>query len=84
MTVGISPPDATTVNLTIGTLLRQYNTMKETVARYQKWLAANDLKIAPYNMLAADEANLKTAIANLNTALAAIDSTFIDRCTGLA
>ncbi len=80
---GTNPQTANDVNVVAGGLGRQFVLLQQQVARNQAWLAAHDLKIAPYNMTSADEADVKSAISGLNTALAAIDRTFIDRLTGL-
>jgi hypothetical protein len=80
---GLAPTTVSEINNDVGLLLRQFVHVREGVARRQSWLAANDLKAVPYSMTAADEQNIKTAIANLNTALQAFDMTFINRCTGL-
>lgn len=83
MSSGLYPKDSAEVNMQAGSLLRQYVNTKDMISRYQAWMAATDLKSAPYTHIAGDETNLKTAIAGLNTALQAIDQTFINRCTGL-
>lgn len=82
MTAGLAPATLTEVNTKIGTTLRQFSDVRSTLLQHQRWLAATDLKVAPYNMAAADETNLKSAVAGLNTELQAFDMTFVDRCTG--
>lgn len=80
---GLNPQNAAEVNQDIGTVLRQFVSIKEAVARRQTFLAATDLKIAPYSMTAGDETNIKSAVSGLNTALQAFDMTFVNRLTGL-
>lgn len=84
---GANPQTASDVNVMVGSLLRQFIAFQQQTARYQAWMAANDLKVITNWPAAAagvsDEANIKSAISGLNTALAAIDLTFINRLTGL-
>lgn len=80
---GGNPSSAAEVNSYVGSLLRQFQNLRDQVARSQLWMAANDLKTAPYSMTSGDEANIKSAISGLNTALGAVDTTFIKRLDGL-
>jgi hypothetical protein len=84
MAAGSYPRTADEVNNLIGGTLKTFISVKEALVRHQDWLAqgSTDLKVAPYSMTASDETNLKTAVAGLNTALAAIDLTFVKRCVG--
>ena len=67
----------------MGTLLRQFIDYAETVGHYQDWLLTIDLKVEPYNMTPELESTIKSAIGDLNTALDAIDTTFINRLVGI-
>ena len=57
---------------------------KGVVNQDHEWLNVTDLKGPPYYFDAAQEATLKSAVADLDTALDAIDMTFISRIIGLA
>lgn len=80
---GVNPLSAADVNNVVGGVCRQFVLFQAELARMQTWMAANNLQSAPYSMTSGDEANIKSAISGLNTALQAIDRTFIDRLTGL-
>lgn len=80
---GLSPNNASEVNISVGQLCRQFTQVKEAVHRQQGWLVATDLKAEPYLMSADDETLLKSAVSTLDTALEAVDMTFINRLTGL-
>jgi len=82
-TIGLDPENADDVNRQIGTHLRQFVNIKETIGHDQDWLAGSSLGDPPYNFSASQETDIKTAIAQLNTALDAVDMTFINRLTGL-
>ena len=81
--VGMNPTTADEVNWQVGTLLRQFIDHAETVGHYQDWLVGVDLKVAPYNMTPELEGAIKSAVGDLNTALEAIDRTFINRLVGI-
>jgi hypothetical protein len=83
VTVGLSPKTADEVNYSTGVMLRQFTDNKEAVHHFREWLAAADLKAAPYHFLEEQEVLIKSAIADLDTAMDAIDMTFITRLTGL-
>jgi len=80
---GLSPINADEVNNTVGTHLRTFTEIKETLHHDQEWLASADLKVPPYNMSADDETLIKSAVASLDTTMSGIDMTFINRLTGL-
>jgi hypothetical protein len=82
-TVGLSPKTADEVNYSVGIMLRQFTDVQESVGHFREWLAAADLKVAPYNFAADQETLIKSAIADLDTALDGVDMTFINRLTGL-
>lgn len=83
MPAGLSPINAAEVNNLVGTHLRVFTDNMESIAHDEAWLAAADLKVDPYNMTAADETLIKSAISTLNTTLQGVDMTFISRLTGL-
>lgn len=80
---GLTPGTSDQVNMEIGTHLRAFVDVKNTIFNDQASLAGLQLQQPPYDMSAADETDIKTAINQLNTALQAVDMTFIDRLTGL-
>jgi hypothetical protein len=81
--IGANPTDALTVNTQVGNLCRQFIILKDTVHRFQSFMAATDLTASPYSFTSGDQANVKSAISGLDTALQAVDATFINRTTGL-
>ena len=81
--VGTQPRDADQVNNFVGTHLRQFMATKLTINQDHDFLAATDLKLAPYFFTADQETLIKSAIADLDTALDAIDTTFISRLIGM-
>ena len=83
MPAGLAPANADVVNNNVGLILRAFVDNKESVGHMRDSLAGIDLKIDPYNMSAADETIIKTAVNELDTALDAIDMTFINQLTGL-
>ena len=83
-TVGTAPETAYAVNQIIGQHLRAFSQNKLTVGQDHNWLNTVDLKAAPYYFDASQETLIKSAIADLDTALDAIDMTFISRIIGLA
>lgn len=83
-TVGTAPQDAFAVNQIIGQHLRAFSQSKLTVSQDHNWLDTVDLKAAPYYFAEEQETLIKSAIADLDTALDAIDMTFISRIIGLA
>lgn len=83
MPAGASPRNADEVNAQVGILLRQFVTTMEGVGHFQSWLLAEDLKVDPYNMTAADETLIKSAVGGLDASLDTVDMTFINRLTGL-
>lgn len=82
-TIGTAPADAYAVNQIIGAHLRAFATSKLTVGQDHEWLGVTDLKAAPYFFSQEQEATIKSAVADLDTALDAIDMTFISRIIGL-
>lgn len=82
--VGTNPRNASEVNISTGTHLRQFLGVRVIINEDQSFFAATDLKVAPYYFTAAQETEIKTAVSELNIALQAIDTTFISRVAGMA
>lgn len=82
-TIGTNPKNADEVNGLLGTHLRTFLASKATVNQDQNFLSVTDLKVAPYYFTADQEATIKSAIIDLDTALDAIDLTFISRIVGM-
>jgi hypothetical protein len=82
-TIGTQPHNASEVNGLIGTHLRGFAASKVTINQDAAWLAVSDLKAAPYYFTDEQEATLKSAIADLDTALDQVDMTFISRIIGI-
>jgi hypothetical protein len=83
MTVGLTPASAGEVNNSVGNILRQFTDIKESVNHLADNLAPLDLQGEPYLMSAEDETLIKSAVNGLDTALDAIDMTFVVRLTGM-
>jgi len=83
MTVGAAPLSAQDVNNLIGAHLRAFLDVKNTINQDREWLAAQDLKIEPYNFSADQETLIKSAVLGLDTSLDGVDMTFITRLVGL-
>jgi hypothetical protein len=81
--VGMNPQTADEVNMSTGTLLRQYVEIMQRVNHNAEWFAGVDLKAEPYNMTAELEGTLKSAVMGLDTALEGVDMTFINRLIGI-
>jgi hypothetical protein len=81
--VGLDPKTGDEVNVQTGTHLREFVNIKETIGHDADWLLGIDLKVEPYNLSADSETTIKSAIQGLDTALDAVDMTFINRMTGL-
>jgi len=82
-TIGLDPRTADEVNQQIGTHLRAFVDIKETIGHDQDWLLGADLTQPPYSFEADQQTTIKTAIAQLDAALDQVDMTFINRLTGL-
>lgn len=82
-TIGTQPKSADEVNMLLGTHLRGFSMSKVTIGQDQEWLAVTDLKAAPYYFSAEQEATLKSALSDLDTALDAVDMTFISQIIGI-
>lgn len=82
-TVGTQPENAYAVNQLVGTHLRSFVSIKNTINQDRDFLQATPLTEAPYYFTANQETLIKSAIADLDTALDAVDMTFISRLIGL-
>ncbi len=82
-TIGTQPQSAYDVNGLIGTHLRSFLEVKARVGQDKEWLAVSDLKAAPYFFTEGQEAVLKSAITDLDTAFDGIDLTFISQIVGM-
>lgn len=82
-TIGTNPKSADEVNGLVGTHLKGFLASRGTIEQDQNFFAATDLKAAPYFFSDTQETDLKTAISELNTALQAVDLTFISRIVGM-
>jgi len=82
-TIGTQPRNADEVNGLLGTHLRGFAANKVTINQDHAWLGVTDLKAAPYYFSDEQEATLKSAIADLDVALDAVDMTFISRIIGI-
>lgn len=82
-TPGLAPGNSYDINFAIGTHLRSFVDIKETITHDYNNLVGIDLKVEPYNMTPEDETLIKSAINGLHTALEAVDMTFINRLVGL-
>lgn len=80
--VGTLPANNNDINLAVGGLCRQFLLFKDSVAACQAMLASLTLQTPPYTFDSTSEANIKSAISGLNTALQAIDVTFVNRVAG--
>jgi hypothetical protein len=80
---GLAPQTAMEINNQTGQLMRDFVEMKEKVGHYRDSMAGLLLTEPPFDMSAEDETLIKTAINQIDTALDAIDMTFINRLVGL-
>jgi hypothetical protein len=82
-TVGAQPRSADEINGVVGTHLRGFVASKNTIHQDQDFFAGADLKVAPYNFTAQQETLIKSAVSGLDTALQAVDMTFINEVIGM-
>lgn len=82
-TPGLAPGSASEIDYAIGTHLRTFIDLKETINHDYNNLVGIDLKAEPFNMTPEHETLIKSAVGDLHTALEAIDTTFINRLVGL-
>jgi len=81
--VGSAPLNAQEVNNLVGAHLRKFVDVKNTINQDRDWLAAIDLKLAPYYFTDEQETLIKSAVLGLDTDLDTIDMTFITRLIGM-
>lgn len=82
-TIGTNPKSADEVNGLVGTHLKGFLASQATIHQDQNFMAATDLTAAPYYFDSTQESDIKSAISALDTALQAIDLTFISRIVGM-
>jgi hypothetical protein len=82
-TVGTQPRNADEVNGLVGLHLRAVCGSKIQIGQDHDWLATVDLKAAPYYFSDTQETLIKSAIADLDTALDAVNMTFISQLVGM-
>jgi hypothetical protein len=61
-----TPPSAADVNNLVGSIARDIDMTLARVQIMQAWLLTVDLTAAPYSMLAADQATIKSAFSDLD------------------
>jgi hypothetical protein len=82
-TIGTQPRNADEVNGLVGTHLRGFVANKNAIDQDHNFFGSTDLTGAPYFFTVDQETLLKSAIADLDTALDGIDMTFISRIIGM-
>lgn len=82
-TIGTNPQSASEVNGLVGTHLKGFLSVRATISQDENFMAATDLTASPYHFTSTQESDIKSAISSLNTALEAIDLTFISRIVGM-
>jgi len=82
-TVGTAPENATVLNQLVGQHLRSFLDIKNSINQDRDFLAATDIKVAPYYFTTDQETLIKSAILTLDDAMDAIDMTFVTRLVGL-
>lgn len=82
-TVGTQPRNADEVNGLVGLHLRNFCAAKVQVGQDHDWLATVDLKGEPYWFSNEQETLIKSAIADLDTALDGVNMTFISQLVGM-
>ena len=80
---GLTPKTADEINHNVGTILRRFVDDKESVGHLKESLAPIIMTEPPYTMTAEEETLIKSAVNDLDTALDAIDMTFINQLVGL-
>lgn len=82
-TVGSAPRNAQEVNGLVGLHLRDFMRNKMVINQDQEWFATVDLTTVPYSFSADQQTLIKSCFADLDTALDAINTTFISRLIGM-
>ena len=81
--VGTQPENAMVLNQLIGQHLRAFIDIKNSINQDRDFLEATVLTDAPYHFTADQETLIKSAVLELDSAMDAIDMTFITRLIGL-
>jgi hypothetical protein len=82
-TVGTAPRNADEVNGLVGLHLKDFLRIKTVINQDAAWMAPTLLTDPPYHFTADQETLIKSALNDLDTALDAIDLTFISRLVGM-
>lgn len=82
-TLGTQPKSADEVNALVGVHLRGFCATKVTIGQDADFLGGTDLTAAPYGFSSQQETLIKSAINDLDTALDAVNMTFISRLVGM-
>jgi hypothetical protein len=82
--VGTNPRNADEVNGLTGTHLRSFLNVRAMIEQDESFMGATDLTAAPYYFTEDQQTQIKSAVTTLNTALQAVDLTFISRVVGMA
>ena len=82
-TVGTAPRNAQEVNGLVGLHLKDFLRIKTVINQDHDWFLPTDLKGPPYYFTEEQETLIKSAIGDLDTALDAVNMTFISRLVGM-
>ena len=82
-TVGTQPRNADEVNAQVGTHLEGFIANKNAISQDHNFFLTVDLKVSPYWFSEEQETLIKSAIADLDTALDAVNMTFISQLVGM-
>lgn len=82
-TVGTQPRNADEVNGLVGTHLRGFIASQNAIGQDHDFFLTVDLKAAPYYFDEQQETLIKSAIADLDDALDAVNMTFISQLVGM-
>ena len=82
-TIGTQPRNADEVNALVGTHLRSFIANKNAIGQDHDFFLTVDLKAAPYYFAAEQETLIKSAIADLDASLDAVNMTFISQLVGM-
>lgn len=80
---GLMPASNNDVNVSVGSMLRNFVSLQDQVHRMHNVLVGINLTAAPFSFTAQQAADITTSVANLDTSLQAVDMTFINRLVGL-
>lgn len=82
-TLGTQPRNASEVNSLVGSHLRGFAASKVQIGQSQDWLVTVDLTAAPYYFTTVQQTLIKSAFADLDAALDAVNMTFISQLIGM-